>query len=400
MLQFDVGTCVEMGSDPVAWINANPGRINSLHLKDWNKEKGYRVLFGEGAVPWKQVFAAAEKTGGVEYYLIEQEGSDYPEFETAQRCLDTYKQLRRLTLTSATSDPSAITSASSSIRKASIAAPASPTASIAAENNSAVAQDHALRPRARRAGAALRLRHRLREARYPARLLGARRSARMPAAPPLDELPLATAVPAAAAAARRLHVRGLSAIPTAASARATSSASPPPCNASRPPWITPSRRIRDGTAAALPQRRRRGRHHPHLRLRRGHRRARRRRSHPHPPQHRPATPNIGGTPLVVSLGCEKMQPARLFSIATCPSSTTTDVIRLQDERGFGEIVARHPARRREAAAELEPPHAASPVPRPIWSSACNAAAATPSPASPAIPPWASRPTCWCAPAPP
>ena len=29
MLQFDVGTCVEVGQDPVAWINANPGRINS-----------------------------------------------------------------------------------------------------------------------------------------------------------------------------------------------------------------------------------------------------------------------------------------------------------------------------------------------------------------------------------
>ena len=87
MLQLDVGTCVEMGSDPVAWINANPGRINSLHLKEWSKERGYRVLLGEGAVPWKQVFAAAEKTGGVEFYLIEQEGSDYPEFETAQKCL-------------------------------------------------------------------------------------------------------------------------------------------------------------------------------------------------------------------------------------------------------------------------------------------------------------------------
>ena len=35
MLQFDVGTCVEVGNDPVAWINANPGRINSCHLKDW-----------------------------------------------------------------------------------------------------------------------------------------------------------------------------------------------------------------------------------------------------------------------------------------------------------------------------------------------------------------------------
>jgi hypothetical protein len=32
--------------------------------------------------------------GGVEYYLIEQEGSRYPEIETAQRCLATWKQMR------------------------------------------------------------------------------------------------------------------------------------------------------------------------------------------------------------------------------------------------------------------------------------------------------------------
>jgi sugar phosphate isomerase/epimerase len=94
MLQFDIGTCMEMGSDPVAWINANPGRINSLHLKEWNKEKGYRSLFGEGPTPWKAIFAAAEKVGGVEYYLIEQEGSEYSEFETAQRCLDTYRKMQ------------------------------------------------------------------------------------------------------------------------------------------------------------------------------------------------------------------------------------------------------------------------------------------------------------------
>lgn len=93
MLQFDVGTAVQMGADPVAWIDANPGRINSLHLKDWDKEKGYRVLFGEGAVPWKAVLTAAEKTGGAEYFLIEQEGSDYSEFETAQRCLDNYRKM-------------------------------------------------------------------------------------------------------------------------------------------------------------------------------------------------------------------------------------------------------------------------------------------------------------------
>jgi sugar phosphate isomerase/epimerase len=100
ILQLDVGTCMEVGEDPVAWIKANPGRIRCLHLKDWaapvegDKEKGYRVLFGEGQSPWKNIFAAAEKTGGVEYYLIEQEGSRFSELETAEKCLAAYKKLR------------------------------------------------------------------------------------------------------------------------------------------------------------------------------------------------------------------------------------------------------------------------------------------------------------------
>ncbi|HUB78169.1 MAG TPA: sugar phosphate isomerase/epimerase family protein [Bryobacteraceae bacterium] len=97
MLQLDVGTCVEVGSDPVAWIKSNPGRINSLHLKDWAPgSRAYTVLFGEGVCPWPQIFAAAESAGGVEYYLIEQEGSRFPELETAQRCLEAYKKLRSL----------------------------------------------------------------------------------------------------------------------------------------------------------------------------------------------------------------------------------------------------------------------------------------------------------------
>jgi sugar phosphate isomerase/epimerase len=93
MLQLDVGTCVEAGSDPVAWIRANPGRIRSLHLKDWSPDpaKGYAVLFGEGAADWKNIFEAAESTGGVEYYLMEQEGSRFSEFETAQRCLQNFR---------------------------------------------------------------------------------------------------------------------------------------------------------------------------------------------------------------------------------------------------------------------------------------------------------------------
>jgi sugar phosphate isomerase/epimerase len=89
MLQLDVGTCLEAGADPVAWIKANPGRIHSIHCKDWSRDPAvaYKTLFGEGVADWKGIFNAAENGGGVEYYLVEQEGSRYSELETARRCL-------------------------------------------------------------------------------------------------------------------------------------------------------------------------------------------------------------------------------------------------------------------------------------------------------------------------
>ncbi|MBK9168605.1 MAG: galactarate dehydratase [Bryobacterales bacterium] len=50
--------------------------------------------------------------------------------------------------------------------------------------------------------------------------------------------------------------------------------------------------------------------------------------------------NLAGLPLVVSLGCEKMQPARLFSSDLPVLGDGPAVIRMQDEelRGFGNII--------------------------------------------------------------
>jgi sugar phosphate isomerase/epimerase len=95
-LQFDVGTCMEVGYDPLAWIKANPGRIRSLHLKDWGAgaDRGYKVLFNEGDTPWKDLLDAAERVGGAEYFLIEQEGSRFSSLETAEKCLANFRKLR------------------------------------------------------------------------------------------------------------------------------------------------------------------------------------------------------------------------------------------------------------------------------------------------------------------
>ena len=128
MMQLDVGHCLEGGGNPVTWIRANPGRVRSLHCKDFRvgkgsrlqrteksgldekgemqssasvsigsgdkAETGFRVLIGEGDVQWGQVVNAAESVGGVEYYLIEQEGSRFSELETAERSLVNWKRAR------------------------------------------------------------------------------------------------------------------------------------------------------------------------------------------------------------------------------------------------------------------------------------------------------------------
>ena len=48
--------------------------------------------------------------------------------------------------------------------------------------------------------------------------------------------------------------------------------------------------------------------------------------------------NFAADPMIVSLGCEKLQPARLFS-NSLPVLDTSNIIRLQDQHGFAETVS-------------------------------------------------------------
>lgn len=95
VLQFDVGPAVERGVDPVRWIEAYPGRTRSLHLRDWSAKEGFRVVFGDGDCPWREIFDAAERIGGVECYLIEH-GHSTPDEEVdfAVRGLANFRRLR------------------------------------------------------------------------------------------------------------------------------------------------------------------------------------------------------------------------------------------------------------------------------------------------------------------
>ena len=96
VLQFDIGTVLESGEDPFAWVAANPGRIKSVHCKDWTPERGFDTAFGEGFGSWNRLLDAIERTGGVEYYLIEQETgqTNGGELPMVQRCLSNWKKMR------------------------------------------------------------------------------------------------------------------------------------------------------------------------------------------------------------------------------------------------------------------------------------------------------------------
>ena len=131
-------------------------------------------------------------------------------------------------------------------------------------------------------------------------------------------------------------------------------------------------------------------------------------------RHISLNPNFGGELMVVSLGCEKLQPERLLPPGTIPiadrleiadvgsnEDAPLDVVCLQDDKhvGFGSMIDSILASADRAPGTARTRANAKPCRPASWWSACNAAAAMPSAASPPIRRWASAPTCWCAPAP-
>jgi sugar phosphate isomerase/epimerase len=95
ILELDTGNCMQSGGDPVAFIKQHPGRIHAMHVKDYSPTLGTKCLIGDGIGKWKQIFHAAETLGGIEFYLIEQEGYKYPEFKTAEMDLADFRKVYR-----------------------------------------------------------------------------------------------------------------------------------------------------------------------------------------------------------------------------------------------------------------------------------------------------------------
>jgi sugar phosphate isomerase/epimerase len=91
-VQLDVGHARRAGADPVDVINRYKGRVVSIHVKEYSPDKPEAIL-GEGAVEWKNVFAALEKNGGIEWYIVEEEGKSCVDYACIQTAIGQLKKM-------------------------------------------------------------------------------------------------------------------------------------------------------------------------------------------------------------------------------------------------------------------------------------------------------------------
>ena len=72
ILQVDIGHVARAGADPAKYMEMFPGRLITVHVKDFAKGKPDPVV-GEGEVDWPAMFRICEGPGGTEWYIIEDE---------------------------------------------------------------------------------------------------------------------------------------------------------------------------------------------------------------------------------------------------------------------------------------------------------------------------------------
>lgn len=100
VMQLDTGNAASGGGDPVAILEAYPGRATTVHLKPWHAERGaedhhagFQPIIGDDTLPWADIFRLCETTGGTEWYIVEYESDAYPPLESVERCLNALKAM-------------------------------------------------------------------------------------------------------------------------------------------------------------------------------------------------------------------------------------------------------------------------------------------------------------------
>lgn len=92
VMQLDTGNSANGGGDPVKILRTFPGRVRTLHVKDYGKPG---CVIGGGFANWPEIFRLCDTTQPVEWYVVEEGGPGGLGFDVPARSLAGLKALGR-----------------------------------------------------------------------------------------------------------------------------------------------------------------------------------------------------------------------------------------------------------------------------------------------------------------
>ncbi|MBN1154424.1 sugar phosphate isomerase/epimerase [candidate division KSB1 bacterium] len=94
ILELDTANCSHAGADPIHYLNRNPGRTATCHLKPYSR-KNPHAMIGEDDIDWQNVFKICESTGGTEWYIVEYEVEEVPALDALRINLENLRRMGR-----------------------------------------------------------------------------------------------------------------------------------------------------------------------------------------------------------------------------------------------------------------------------------------------------------------
>ncbi|MDP6358228.1 MAG: TIM barrel protein [Planctomycetota bacterium] len=91
VMQMDNGNCAGGGGDPVAIMKKFPGRVRSMHLKEFGGPEG--AVIGEGDMDWPETFRICEEDNETEWYVVEEGGPDGLGFDVCKRSFEALRAM-------------------------------------------------------------------------------------------------------------------------------------------------------------------------------------------------------------------------------------------------------------------------------------------------------------------
>jgi sugar phosphate isomerase/epimerase len=91
-IQFDTGNALEAGVQAAPYLTKFPGRVISVHVKDFSSTN-HEALLGEGDEQWDKVIPILKGKNGPHWLIIEQETYPIPPLQCAEKCLHTLQKM-------------------------------------------------------------------------------------------------------------------------------------------------------------------------------------------------------------------------------------------------------------------------------------------------------------------